>query len=73
MITLRRECPEAMSPYQASHKYAELYLPDLGTEDQEFLSVNYDFAVPVPRPEDKEELESVLKKALTEEYIQLEA
>ena len=55
--------------FQASQKFAELYLSDLGTQDQEFLSVNYDAPVPyiVPRSEDKEELKRVLKEALPEE------
>ena len=50
-------------------KFAELHLPDLDTEDQEFLSVSYDSAVsyPVPSSGDKEDLKKLLHKALPEE------
>ena len=50
-------------------KFAKLHLPDLSTEDQEFLSVSYDSAVsyPVPSSGDKEDLKKLLHKALPEE------
>ena len=44
-------------------------MPNLGTEDQEFLSVSYDTAVPyiVPGSGEKEDLKKLLHKALPEE------